>query len=84
MNMPPEWRFPLCRAEDGARVKEIAPYIGDLESTTERYYIAIRKKVVEDGETQQVVMVPTPMKKEEKIKGEDPGDRGGKNLCRIV
>ena len=29
----------------GARVEEIAAYIGDLESTTRRYYIAIRKKV---------------------------------------
>lgn len=30
--------------EKGARVKEVAAYIGDLESTTECYYIAIRKK----------------------------------------
>lgn len=50
--------------EKGARVKEIAAYIGDLESTTERYYIAVRKKVVEGGETKQVVMVPAPVKKE--------------------
>lgn len=64
--------------EDGARVKEIAAYIGDLESTTERYYIAVRKKIVEDGETKQVVMVPTPVKKEEKIKEEDPGDWRGR------
>lgn len=32
--------------ENGASVKEIAAYIGDLESTTLRYYIAVRKKVV--------------------------------------
>ena len=44
--------------ENGARIKEIAAYIGDLESTTERYYIGIRKKV-KDGEcTKQVVMIP--------------------------
>ena len=28
--------------ESGARVEEIAAYIGDLESTTQKYYIAIR------------------------------------------
>lgn len=44
--------------EKGARVKEIAAYIGDLESTTERYYIAVRKKVREGGGVTQVVMVP--------------------------
>lgn len=44
--------------EKGARVKEIAAYIGDLESTTERYYIAIRKKIKEGDEISQVVMFP--------------------------
>lgn len=44
--------------EKGARVKEIAAYIGDLESTTERYYIAVRKKVKEGNGVHQVVMVP--------------------------
>ncbi|MBE5866727.1 MAG: hypothetical protein E7292_11045 [Lachnospiraceae bacterium] len=44
--------------EAGARVKEIAAYIGDLESTTERYYIAVRKKVTTDGKVQQVVQLP--------------------------
>lgn len=33
-----------------SRVKEIAAYIGGLESTTEQYYIAVRKKIMEDGE----------------------------------
>lgn len=33
----------------GARVKEIAAYIGDVESTTQKYYISIRKKKVVDG-----------------------------------
>lgn len=44
--------------EQGARTKEIAAYIGDLESTTEQYYIAIRKKIVEGNEAKQVVMLP--------------------------
>lgn len=35
--------------ENGARVKEIAAYIGDLESTTEQYYIAVRKKLWRTG-----------------------------------
>lgn len=43
--------------EKGARVEEIAAYIGDLESTTRKYYIAIRKKVTEYGEVRQVVRV---------------------------
>ena len=50
--------------ESGARVKEIAAYIGDLESTTERYYITVRKKIVEGGETKQVVMLPVLVKNE--------------------
>ena len=37
-----------------------------MESTTEQYYIAVRKKIVENGETKQVVMVPAPVKKEQK------------------
>ena len=44
--------------ERGVRVKEIAAYIGDLESTTERYYISVRKKIREDGEVKQVVVLP--------------------------
>lgn len=51
--------------ENGARVKEIAAYIGDLESTTERYYIAVRKKVIENGKAKQVVMVPGTMAKQD-------------------
>lgn len=35
--------------ENGARVKEIAAYIGDLESTTEQYYIVVRKKLWRTG-----------------------------------
>ena len=44
--------------ERGARVKEIAAYIGDLESTTERYYISVRKKFKDGDSMKQVVRVP--------------------------
>lgn len=50
--------------ESGVRVKEIAAYIGDLESTTERYYIAVRKKMMAGGEKQQVVALPMTESKE--------------------
>lgn len=42
----------------GARVEEIAAYIGDLESTTRRYYIAIRKKMSVQGIEKQIVPLP--------------------------
>ena len=48
--------------ENGARVKEIAAYIGDLESTTERYYIAIRKKRIVDGKEEHIVALPSIIK----------------------
>ncbi|MBR1851616.1 MAG: tyrosine-type recombinase/integrase [Lachnospiraceae bacterium] len=51
--------------DHGARVKEIAAYIGDLESTTERYYIAARKKRIIDGEVVQIVEVPRQNKGKE-------------------
>ena len=44
--------------ESGARVEEIAAYIGDLESTTQKYYIANRKKVDSNEEVRQVVKLP--------------------------
>lgn len=44
--------------EQGARVEEIAAYIGNLESTTRKYYIAIRKKHVTDKGIKQVVNLP--------------------------
>lgn len=44
--------------EAGARVEEIAAYIGDLESTTRKYYIAIRKKLVTNGGVKQIVKLP--------------------------
>lgn len=56
--------FATNKYEEGWRVEEIAAYIGDLESTTRKYYIAIRKKVVEGGKVKQVVKIP------ERLKGE--------------
>lgn len=44
--------------EDGARVEDIAAYIGDLVSTTEKYYIAIRKKAEIGDKTKHIVEVP--------------------------
>ena len=44
--------------EDGARVEDIAAYIGDLVSTTEKYYIAVRKKVKLGEKTKHIVEVP--------------------------
>lgn len=50
----------------GVRTKEIAAYIGDLESTTEKYYIAVRKKRVVEGKVQQIVELPEAFQTEEK------------------
>ena len=44
--------------EKGTKTKEIAAYIGDLEATTEKYYIAMRKKCMVDGNVQQIVELP--------------------------
>lgn len=44
--------------EDGARVEDIAAYIGDLVSTTEKYYIAIRKKAKIGDKTKHIVEIP--------------------------
>jgi integrase len=45
--------------ENGARVADIAAYIGDLESTTMQYYIAKRKKyIASDGTEKQIVELP--------------------------
>ena len=53
--------------ENGARVEEIAAYIGDLPSTTQKYYIAIRRNVVADGETHQIVKLPGSKAGEEPV-----------------
>ena len=44
--------------EEGARVEDIAAYIGDLVSTTEKYYIAVRDKINIDGREEAVVILP--------------------------
>lgn len=45
--------------EKGARVADIAAYIGDLESTTMKYYIAKRKKFIDsEGVEKQIVDFP--------------------------
>lgn len=50
--------------ESGADVKEIAAYIGDLESTTMQYYIAVRKTFKSGDITQQIVPLPGSRKKD--------------------
>lgn len=59
--------------EKGARVEEIAAYIGDLESTTRKYYIAIRKKLVTDGGARQIVKLPGTEEMQEKNGFKDTG-----------
>ncbi|MBQ9991242.1 MAG: hypothetical protein IJP31_09955 [Lachnospiraceae bacterium] len=44
--------------EEGARLEGIAAYIGDLVSTTEKYYIAIRKKVKLGEKTKHIAELP--------------------------
>lgn len=56
--------------EKGARTKEIAAYIGDLESTTEKYYISVRKKRLVSGEVHQIVELPKAFQTEEKKSSE--------------
>lgn len=56
--------FATNKYEDGWRVEEIAAYIGDLESTVRKYYIAIRKKMVKDGKITNVVKIPNIEKEE--------------------
>ena len=58
--------FATRQYEKGVRTKEIAAYIGDLESTTEKYYIAVRKKRVVEGKVQQIVELPEAIQTEEK------------------
>ena len=44
--------------DTGAPIKQIASYIGDSEATTEKYYIAVRKKIISEGKVTQKVPVP--------------------------
>jgi hypothetical protein len=41
--------------DNGAPIKQIASYIGDSEATTEKYYIAVRKKIISEGKVTQIV-----------------------------
>lgn len=63
--------------EAGADTKEIAAYIGDLESTTMQYYIAARKKMVVGNEIRQVVPLPGSRQIDKNEKGDAPA--GNKN-----
>ena len=63
--------------EAGADTKEIAAYIGDLESTTMQYYIAARKKMVVGNEIRQVVPLPGSRQIDKNEKGDVPA--GNKN-----
>ncbi|MBQ7562383.1 MAG: site-specific integrase [Lachnospiraceae bacterium] len=44
--------------QSGARIKDVAAYIGDLESTTEKYYIAVRKKIRVGNEDIHIIEPP--------------------------
>lgn len=57
--------FAIRQFEKHVRIKEIAAYIGNLESTTEKYYIAVRKKRVVEGKVQQIVELPKAFQTEE-------------------
>ena len=56
--------FATNKYEEGWRVEEIAAYIGDLESTIRKYYIAISKKLVKGGKVRQIVKIPDRLKEE--------------------
>lgn len=43
----------------GARVEEVAAYIGNVPSTSERYYISMREKRIVDGKEEYIVTLPT-------------------------
>lgn len=71
--------------EAGVRTKDIAAYIGDLESTTEQYYIAVRKKMEIDGNVKHVVMLPDKSNiesAEDKMQQESRGIERGKVIWR--
>ena len=50
--------FATNQYRKGVRTKDIAAYIGDLPSTTERYYIAVRDKINIDGREEAVIILP--------------------------
>ena len=53
--------------EEGARIEDIAADIGDLVSTTEKYYIAIRKKVKLEDKTKHIVELPKKQMTDNKV-----------------
>lgn len=55
--------FSTNQYRKGVRTKDIAAYIGDLASTTEKYYIAVRDKINIDGREEAVVILPEDSKK---------------------
>ena len=56
--------FATDRYQEGWRIEQIAAYIGDLESTTRKYYVAIRRKMIHDGKVTNVVRIPTKLNDE--------------------
>jgi len=50
--------FSTNQYRKGVRTKDIAAYIGDLTSTTEKYYIAVRDKINIGGREEAVVILP--------------------------
>ena len=46
--------------DSGATIKDIAAYLGDLESTVSKHYISVRKRVKVGGITRNIVPVPEP------------------------
>lgn len=46
--------------DSGASIKSIAGYLGDLESTVSKHYIAVRKKVRQGDKVRNVVLLPKP------------------------
>ena len=55
--------FSTNQYRKGVRTKDIAAYIGDLASTTEKYYIAVRDKINIDGREEAVVILPEGLEK---------------------
>lgn len=59
--------FATDRFDAGASIKSIAGYLGDLESTISKHYIAVRKKMKQGDKYRNVVPVPQSMESREKV-----------------
>ena len=44
---------------DNWRLEELAPYLGDIEYTIQRYYLSMQHKEVHDGKVMRVIKIPT-------------------------